>query len=106
MNIFGLEIPRDILVTAIVAVALTVLLVSWLYEHDMSVMRRKHALLEDAMLDRTYDWLVARAERNYWQTEAFSFSNALHRHLDTRPKSMDEHLATLFDEELMKGNQD
>lgn len=101
---------HDIVVTVIVTAVITILLLSFFYERELGKQHRLVNSYKAAMLDRTYDWLSARQEAASWQAEAFSFSDALLRYVESRgetsPFNMDEHLATLFDEELMKGNQD
>jgi len=97
-----MNFTNDPVVTIIVTMALTALLLSWFYESELRKMQRTIDKLKASHLDRTYDWLSARAEAAVERDLRWSFSDQLHK----REPSMDEHLATLFDEELMKGNQD
>lgn len=95
---------HDIVVTVIVTAALTCLLLSWFYEHELKRQSQTIKALKASHLDRTYDWLQARAEAAVERDLRWSFSDQLLKH--QCESNMDEHLATLFDEELMKGNQD
>lgn len=105
-----MNITHDTVVTVIVTAALTILVLSFFYERELKKLSNQVEYLKVALLDRTFDWLDARKDAAFHQAEAFSFSDALIRHVESRgltmQPSMDEHLATLFDEELMKGNQD
>lgn len=99
-----MNINHDTVVTVIVTATLVCLLLSFFYERELGRMQRKIKALQASHLDRTYDWLAARAEAALERDLHWSFSDALHKHVGNGVT--DEHLATLFDNELMKGNQD
>lgn len=127
MNITDIDISTSHVIVAIVAAGLAFLAAAWCYERDGKNYRAIIANLSSALLEKTYDWLDVRedlahmtADRDSWREEAFSFSAALQRHIEAKGQgeaalwvaenlsepSFSEHLATLFDQELMQGNND
>lgn len=94
---------HDIVVLVVASITITFLLTSWFYEHELSVQRKHVDALKASHMNRTYDWLNARAEAAVERDACWSFSDQLHKR---SPSSMDEHLATLFDEDLMQDRVD
>jgi len=93
---------HNVVLLVVVTAAISILLTSWFYEVELGRKQRTIEALKKSHLDRTYDWLSARAEAAVERDLRWSFSDQLHK----REPSMDEHLVSLFDSELMKGNQD
>ena len=100
---------NNIVGLCVASAAIACLLFSWFYEHQLNKANTTIRQLKKMHLDRTYDWLSARAEAQVYRDQAWSFNDQLTKymlHADDHAKSMDDHLVTLFDEQLMLGNND
>lgn len=99
---------HNIVIAVIVTAVIVMGSLAWFYERELEKQQHTITDLKVALLDRTYDWLAARAEaqslRDRYLNGQWSFGEAIDRHIGNGVS--DEDLATLFDQDLMKGNHD
>jgi hypothetical protein len=95
---------NQLIAVALGSAAIAVLVIGFFYERELLKLSRVNRALKESHLDRTYDWLSARAEAAVERDLHWSFSDQLDKHIGNGVSDAD--LAPLFDAELMLGNND
>lgn len=94
---------HDTIVTIIVTATIAIMLCSWFYEHELKQMVNQVTAGDEARMNLIYDKMVLQAELDQLRDASWSFGEAAAKFGNG---VSNEDLATLFDQDLMLGNND